>query len=173
MAFDFKKKGYQSGFGAVLEGLGDDDIINNRFKRRQESDRRQFELSKMEKQNQYQTQRGEAQEAKRQANRLSIEELRNQNILARQAARESKSKKEKIDPNELTAFITGKFTPAMEQNFGKLSEEDQIAVIRELAGKRGYQESGEREETSGGFFGMGAKKKKFPTYSSSENQFQR
>lgn len=49
MATDYRAKGYQSGIGALIEGLssGSDDWAKNKFKRNQEIEKRRFDIAKM------------------------------------------------------------------------------------------------------------------------------
>lgn len=176
MATDYRAKGYQSGFGALVEGLssGSDDWAKNKFKRDQELEKRRFDIAKMTTQEQNTQKRHE--ETLRQRAELEYAQMQ----LRRELAKNKSQRSDKIDPNDLVAMTTGKFTPTMQESLGNLSPEEQISVIRELARQKGFSQSGEIEEDTGekkdkflGIFGGTPVKRKRPVYSASENQFGR
>lgn len=172
---DFRSRGYQSGFGALLSGLrtGSDTLAKNRFERNQKIDDRRFEMAKMMAQNlfsretemmKYNREQNPGQPMYGMPGQLTVKQLLEQNEKNRKL-----EEGEEPSADELVAFETGKLPG---EKYEGLEEEQMAAVIAELAKQKGFSKSGSREEVeSPGFLGMGKKTKKLPIYS--KNQFQR
>lgn len=164
--------GASGGFGGTLAGINAamESDNKNRYALNKENNRRRFEADKM-------------LATDRLARERNLFDREQSDVMAQNRAFQSRvwdkmeadKKAQEVDPNEAAAFTTGKFTPAMLKSLGEMSLEDQIAIISDMAKQKGFEATGSRDEVSdpGGWFGLGKKTMKVPTYSKKENLFSR
>lgn len=174
MASKSKATGASGAFGGLMAGVNAslESDNKNRFKRIEKSADQRFQIAKMYASDELARDRNMFD--RQQQDIMSRNRDFQQQVWKKMA---DDNKAQEVDPNEMAAFTTGKFTPAMTKGLGELALEDQIALIAEMAKQKGFAQSGEREvetgEKEGGVLWMGKRpvKRNIPVYS--KNHFQR